>query len=874
MKRILSFTIALLLVLSSFTTMAAPVAITDSLIDEIFKFDVGDFSAGSVTDTNSSEVKTMEFLQLIGIWDDVINKDALISMTDFSVIMARTKLGVDNAFEGVYEFEANADNKNATYRDAYIYIIDALGYRHNMSMYKDEAQGALIVADQLDLISENPENIDSFITRGELAKLINKALVTNMCVMEYNDYGYSYEEKEGECLLNKVHGIYNVSGFVNAIPGLSVFGSANMAEGFIQIDRDNIRTDGKDYTKYLGRMVKAYAKYDEALKQNTIIYMDFLPESKAFEVDFSQINTINSQYIYYMNGETEEEFNVNNLKYITENGTPISELKDISDYRNSEGKIIFTESKKYGDIDTAVVYKYEYFVVDYNSLFENKIGLKFRQKYKGEEYILIDDNARNVVYIDGVLSDYKNIAVNQAIRVMNCPSTDYTEFNVVSKHISGEVTQMVDNMVTIGGKEYRISNALLKHISDVKDDLAIPYDDKVKEIMLGTNGQFYVFDNVITNYQGASEYLYGYLKSVSMDRTSIEPEPTLRIFTQNAEWIDFRLRDKFELDGVSGSTKEMLIDRINQYYGTGDTDIVNNLVRFKANGDNVIIALDTIYEDSQETESDDDLKKDYSYTGPMHWSRKYFVLHEPYFVDNNTIIFAVPDKKEKEDNYKVTKISSIPTDGPIFDIGLYSLDPLKHARAAVFCGSFTGAATSSGSRAYYMSIEKITSVLIDEETGEKGYKVSGKQFVNLMSLGQGKLEDTFFYVKEDTFKIAPLKVGDNLKAERDGKNFATTYEVRVPDGIVPSVDEFTTVSDGEGVHKHLVGTIKAIDVERYLVLIEVDGKEYVCDTTALGIVNTTTKKITEATLSDFHPGDRVVAKLGYTTASYMFKNVQ
>ena len=113
-----------------------------------------------------------------------------------------------------------------------------------------------------------------------------------------------------------------------------------------------------------------------------------------------------------------------------------------------------------------------------------------------------------------------------------------------------------------------------------------------------------------------------------------------------------------------------------------------------------------------------------------------------------------------------------------------------------------------------------------------------------------------------------------MKAERDGKNFAITYEVRVPEGIVPSVDEFKNVPDGEGVHSHLVGTIKEIDVERYLVLIEVNGKEYVCDTRALGIVNTTTKKVTQATLSDFHPGDRVVAKLGYTTAGYMFKNVQ
>ena len=115
----------------------------------------------------------------------------------------------------------------------------------------------------------------------------------------------------------------------------------------------------------------------------------------------------------------EKDISISGLNYIIENGVSLKSIDDICDYKNNIGKVILTSSGKNKDIDTVIIYKYNYYVVSYNNSFENELGIKFGMKFNGNDKIGFEQyKITNIYNSNGEKINLDEIETNDAIRII------------------------------------------------------------------------------------------------------------------------------------------------------------------------------------------------------------------------------------------------------------------------------------------------------------------------------------------------------------------------------------------------------------------------------------------------------------------------
>ncbi len=879
-NRLLSVLLVFALILSSGSALAVTEIPAKDIIDDIFKFDVGNFAGeGEVIVGEDPDVKKIEFLDSIGVWDDATkSKDALLTMTEFSIIMSKVKLGSENALLKVYE--KDPDDNKVTYKDVFEYILHATGYYYRCAEFGNTPESILIVASDIGLVSQKPENINEFITRGELARLISKAITLDMCVIEYTDFGYNYVVSEGKTILNSVHGIYDVSGFVNAIPDLSVYGGALVRDGYIQIERTNINTADMNVDEYFGTFVTAYAFYDDVINEYNLVYIAPQEDNAILEIDFNDIIDIKGNDIFYIDAEgTEYEVSVDGFKFIVENGKSLESIAEMSNFKTNEGKIRLVASEKSGGYDTAVIFKYDYYMTDYIDTINHRIGIKNGMLHNGNRYIQINDKKNNRIYVDYALADYTKIPVGRAVRVLQCVDTGYTEIVASKETASGEITMVYDNIVGVGGKSYRISKNMLNRIDECVGDETLSYNDKLRMPELGNKVTVYVVGGIVAGYTTGQEYQYAYLKSASLSRTSIDPEATIRIFAQSGEWLDLTFTDKVTLDGIPGKSKQVVSDFIVANANT----VIGELIRYKTTNEGLCNYLDTVISENNEAERTDDIARvkenNDGPIGVMASFDKWGLYSDsgtiPYYFKATTPIFVIPEDKDREDKYKLITPSSL-TYGVTNNMIMYSPDEWNHLSVVAIHGEVEIENTSDDTETW-LHVDNLRRVIIDKDKNEFGYRVMGMQFVNLRSKGNGVCQKASYLITDEQYEDAvkggtDFVVGDIIKISIS-KDKITKWE------FLPGIERGTSrIAYEPGLHdiyktvsnnKYIimVGTVVKVDAENALMRINVGTPEnpsyQVFSPRAKGIINATAKTTANASISDYYFGDKVYAIAAY-----------
>ncbi|MBO5453604.1 MAG: hypothetical protein J6A69_06530 [Clostridia bacterium] len=893
MKKIICLILSIILVMSSVSVFAREYYSGYDYMDDIFEFDVGDFVAGEETVDGGidEDTKLMMFLETLGLWDDSsISKNELVSMQEFSKILSKVRLGTDNAFAPVYDL--NPTEEYATYNHAYTYLVEALGYSYKCGQYPNAEDANIIVAAEIGLLSERPESVDAYITRGELAKLIYKAMNIDLCVVEYPDEGgYRYSVIDGKTLLNSVHGIYVIEGFVNGIPGLNVYGSDKVRDGYIEIDRREIKNGGIDTAKYFASRVQAYTKYDETLDQYTLIAIDFDDDIENFEVNFRDLSYVNNNEIGYLDETGNEEiYNISNLRYVIENGEALESITDICDFNKYEGSVRFTSSTNSGEIDTAVIYKYNYYVVNNVDTRLHRIVLRYNRKYEGSSFIQLDDKATMDIYIDGVKSDYSQLVSGSIIKFFMCPATGYVYIDAKSMNqVNGQPEMLYDDVVAFGDNEYIIARDWSTFVQENKDNTSIISSQRPKELEIGANTTFYIIDNVIAAYTSSQSYKYGYIKSVAKSRTSLDPVLTFRMFTQDGEWVDFTMDKNVEFEGEANVSKETVMEAIN----SGEERLAHffdHPVRFRANADNELLALDTIYESRYEVNTDDDIVFTQYCGMARDWTYEGVGRDNPFFMSESTVIFVAPDGSDDESEFKIITNTQMPSaSGSILvPTKIYNLNDYCQISLMVMTRSLNS--SSSAGKGYYY-VEKISKAVINAEDQIYGYKVSGKQFVGV-SRGNGVLKDFYFYADEKmmnkneiepgeegydevTYKNNVLEVGDFISAVVSGTDVAS-WDMQLKGGVVPEptpADDGVSDKNNTSTDSYIAtGKFVRADAATGVWVANVDGVNMPVIPTVKVIINPNTKELISATVSDFIEGDNVYYNWQYGRGSFFIKN--
>ena len=882
MKKLICLILALTFVLSSVSVLAREYYDGYDFMDSIFKFDVVDLLAGEgnidVGEEIDEETKIMMLLETLGLWDDAsISKNEPVTMHDFSKLLSMLKLGTENAFSGVYDL--NPTEEYATYNHAYTYLVEALGYSYLCKQYPNAKDANIIVAAEIGLLKEKPENINAYVTRGELARLIYKAMNMNLCVIEYpSDGGYRHTVVEGKTLLNSVHNIFLMNGLISGIPGLNVYGVDKVRDGYIHIDGREIKDGGLDLTNYFGCRVQAYTKYDDYLDEYSLIAVDFDEKTEIFEVDFRNISYINSYEIGYVdeNGN-DATYNVSNLNYVIENGEILSSITDICDYNKNEGVIRFTASTSSGVIDTAIIYKYNYYVVNNIDTRLSRIILRYNRIHNGNPYIQLDDKAPINVYIDGAKSEYSNLISGSVIKVFQCASTGYVRIDAMSQNvIIGEPEILDENMVTVDGEEYRLAKDWEIFVDDNKDKTTIISQQRPKELQLGVSTTFYVIDDIIAAYTSSQSYKYGYIRSISKDRTGIDPNLTLRIFDQDGEWNNYKITDNIELEGEAKVSKERFLEAVNSEERVAH--FFDHPVRFRANGDKEILALDTIYESMYEVDSDEDIVFTQNLAMVRDWTYENLGRNVPFFLSENTIILVAPDGSNDENDFRAISNTQMPAgtlENPI-PTKVYNINEYRQVNLLLM----TRKMDASGGTTSYFYIQKITSAVIDADDQIYGYKISGKELKGA-GRANGFVRDAYFYVEESAIdkndakpgedgysKDNILEPGDFIKANVSGTDLVS-WDMELKGGIVPAVsNKAETVSNAY----RASGKFVRADAATGVWVVDVNGVQWPSIPTVKVIIKPDTKELIVATESDFLEGEDVCYDATYGRGNYFIKN--
>ena len=887
-KRLVSLSLILSIIMTSVSVFAySDVDVPPSeIIDYIYEFDVGDFAQHDTDDNGEvdPDQSRMEFLYRLGLWDDIQKPGTqFLTVKEFVAIML--KAIPKNSDASLYTYDPN-DNSNVAYGTVLESLLKSLGYYYKCEQYDDKEQGIIAVATQIGLVKGDAKAFGSFITRAEFAKILEWAIDIDICVIKQTSGGYTPVVSKGETVLTSMHDIYNVSGFVNAVPGFAVYGNGALKEGYMEIDRIPFRTGTIDCTKYIATRVRAFAQFDDASGEYKIISIAFDDvNGKRLEIDFRDIAGISNDEIRYAgaNGST-RKISVKNYKSIVENGRLLHSVSEIGDISHKDGKIILSSSTKGGSYDIAVIYKYDYYVVKYCDTYQMRIGLDFGQKYAGNEYIQIDEEAINYVTVDGAVKEYKEIPAGSAIRVFRNDVTGYTNIAAVSIRQFGEVSRISDDgTVTVADRTYRLSQNLINRIDECAVDSSIPSGKKVTMLKPGDNIAFYYFDDMIVGYISQGEYRYAYLKAVGLDETEKLENLQLRVYTQNMDWVNLGFAKRVTIDGHAGYTKKEAA----KYIDANGPEIVSNLIRFGTNEEGKVVFLDTIIESPAEAEETDDLTYAPECVGNTsirfkhswdNWSLK----NTKYMFNRSAPIFVVPLNEDREAKYKVVAPTVFTRDSE-YDVILYSPDKFLQPAAIVYKGDVSIAVDQKESWLYITQMNRI--VMDDDDADcDLGYEIVGMHCGSTGIVGTGYCKEEKYIMSDDEYEDAvatgkAFEVGDFMRVEYVGKKLRTWVLKRnvldkgriiAPEGITD--DEIIDSNQ----FKIAVGTITAVNLlGDPLVKIACGSEgERVYITHSRAIINLTDGKMEEVTLADFHEGDQVIAFVNGNYCSVLLKNVQ
>ena len=316
---------------------------------------------------------------------------------------------------------------------------------------------------------------------------------------------------------------------------------------------------------------------------------------------------------------------------------------------------------------------------------------------------------------------------------------------------------------------------------------------------------------------------------------------------------------------------------------------MESVVRFKANGDSEVTALDTVNESAYEVSSNEDVAFVANISASVNWTYEW-MSGTDYWLKASSVFFAIPAGEEDETKWRVVNNTALPTasdaEKDAIPMKLYGVDELKQINVAVVTRNLTeiGSGSSGGG---YVYIESISKVMVDPENFEYGYKIKGKTAKTSAELYLSTLGDVVFTVDEETFdkNLVPendpeydinkkMEVGDLIDAKISaGKS--SVWNMVLKGGNLP---EITGAYENDYISKSttggtFIGKIKVIDYVNEMAVVLVGEREKTMRIRSKMLVNTDTNKVEKGDIADFYVGDTVWGAVNYGRTSLMVKNI-
>ena len=799
-------------------------------MDRVFYFDMGEFLEGYEQEEKVDEyayyVKLLENLGVYTTEDTKRSSDAKMKKSEvYKIIMNVILKTGENSY-------AAKDMEN----DGYLSMFDVLtemcgllGYEKIMDKIDVEK-----VADDSDLLDGVSYSKDKTVSFGEFSVILWNTL--NAYGMEVNFSGGDiiYDEAENS-FLERYMDINKTVGYLNAANGLNIYKNSAPTDGCVEIDRAKFLKDG-DMREFLGHRVVAYSKKNNK-DENEILHIDFDVTDDNVVIDFEDIVSVDSYIKYYDGGKSYKNIKISDIDYVMFNGDANCDLSVLDNYKNMDGYVTLSKSEDSSLYDVAVINSYEYFVVYSVDEKERRIYLKNNMTFMEKDYIELPDDEFVECILDENIAIFTDFFAGNTIRVLQNPEKTYTEVVGVSKTVTGKVTDYDPDgdIATINGKEYKTSKSYLNRNSI--------------KVETGLYGTFYMSaDGYIVDYKAVSDTHYGFITRAIFDEES--EKAYIEVFTQDNEWKNLELKPKITIDGIEGVLAEEAVRNIR------NNNALNALIRYKANGNDFVTYIDTIYDDVRERNDSSRLVQSYAGTVTMSWmGGRWFRSDMGYRILNDKPVFEIPGNLNKKDNFKVIASSNLNKDESQIYITMYSANSLGLCEVAMISEQADDVQTDT---TYWFYCEKI-SFQWDNEQDLGVYVMEGKRIRNG---GDGAVVDFTIKVTEDKKESVELTTpngiapGALMRVTYNSDQYLTGADIKFVNATLPEIKADVISS----YFQHLSGTVGEIDVENEFIQVvcgTAASDKFVMNVNSIIAIDKTTKKARKIKLGDLRKGEKI-----------------
>ena len=544
------------------------------------------------------------------------------AMAHFNDVDASTELGgaVETALglKLIGAAESFEPNRPITYYEACKIAVIALGYGYDAVKLGGYPTGYAIAASKLNLPAQSETNQLDCEEYAEFLASMTHCVVRREASVIEDENGFLTDYEGGVLFAEKYHDLKKIEGIVEANEITSIY-TANKPsdEGYVVINETAYKAD-------MTLCPLGYSAYGYAESDGTIAHL-WTDDNNVVRVTDSQLHECDDSGITYYDSDAEKKIKLASDVVYIKNGQAVR--GKLADFIPKDGYMEFISND--GDKTADVV-----------SIFESSFISVSRASVSNET--ITDKNTGKTLHLSEKMFSFNeggigNLSSGAVVEYYVSPDGKYYDFKICKNTISGKISGISTDSSVI-------------YIDDTPYETTSYFKNYCQKLVVpGTDVKAYVSDCGKLIYMDTSDespFKYGYVFDCGESKNSLEREKLIRVCTESGELKVFALDDYVVLNDVRkpaadvfallSNGEEMLvryrekdgiITKINTDNGTGEQYDKN-------------VSGRDVLQRYHFKDYDTSLKIPYNSSG-------YFVPF--FFVNNNTVIFAVkPETRESD----------------------------------------------------------------------------------------------------------------------------------------------------------------------------------------------------------------------------------
>ncbi len=630
----------------------------------------------------------------------------------------------------------------------------------------------------------------------------------------------SFESVSGRNILTEYLDMEIVEGRITANHLTGVTAASSLEKGYVELNGKQYFTKLTDLENSLGKYVVCYVTTEG--KKEILAFRNMYDDAKELTVDINDADFNGGKLSYYADGR---EIKVNYLTSgdLIYNGVAKAAWSD-SDFDFQNGYVRLLDTDNNGTYDLIFAYSFKNLIV--KNYVSEDFELYFNTAdaaYKNVSLDEIDGVKYQLTDKDGKTVDPSSISGWSIISAAKSLDGRVWVMRYSNDTVEGTISDMGQDEVTIDGTSYMVDKTM---------------DTTVKEGMLeiGKAGIFY-FDYsgklAAVNYDTLPIRNYAYLTGLA-ETTGLGKNVRIKLFTADGTFKEFTLAEKIKLNGTAVKDTDVLLNT--NLISRGN--VVGQMVTYEANADGVLRELDYAVDGSllpdNERETQFNLTETCEANDIKYRTGNLQTIASKYFLTENTVIFAIPDDINAEEDFYVLTRDTLGSETVYPLVKLYDVDrnhkvslmQIKYTEdlfekdyisVGVVMG-MTNVVDADGDNAYSLKLRYGGSdlTITVKDNFEMTADSAGASIVDYNKETPGfikRTEGTTHYID-----VNKLQIGDVVQYKRDNKGMATGLHLIYRRGSETNKEIIKTTAgissatkyNGYGISSYLLGDVSKL----------------------------------------------------------------